>query len=191
MYEESGPATNASIAVERCSGLLRHRPITRGGIQIGVDRTWLDVVDRDASAAHFSGERLSEHLDGSLRGGVGHKPGRSTAPASPRTDVDDSATILHVLQRRLGSREDAANVDVDYAVPLFQRRLLERFRNGCAGIVDKHIESAKCGDGLFNSVLDCFRVCSVRLDRDSLSATLFDRFDYGGGCARIFRVGDG
>ena len=62
MYEDSGPATNATkrgdlinmpIAVERCGGLLRHRPIARRGNQIRVDRTWLDVVDRDTPARDF------------------------------------------------------------------------------------------------------------------------------------------
>ena len=65
MYEDSGPATNATIAaisstlavaVECGGGLLRHRPIARGGIQIRVDRTRLNVVDRDAPAPDLSGQ---------------------------------------------------------------------------------------------------------------------------------------
>jgi hypothetical protein len=43
-----GDLLNVPIAVERCGGLLRYRPITRGGIQICIDRTRLHVVDRDA-----------------------------------------------------------------------------------------------------------------------------------------------
>src|SRR5580692_4785081 len=50
-----GDLLNMPIAVERCGGLLRYRPITRSGIQIRVDRTWLDVVDRDAPAPDLSG----------------------------------------------------------------------------------------------------------------------------------------
>ena len=65
---------------------------------------------------------------------------------------------------------DAADVDVDHAIHLLQRRLLERFRNGRAGIVHKHIKSAEGRDGLFDRTLDGFDVGSVRLDRDSLSA---------------------
>ena len=47
---QRGDLINMPIAVERCGGLLRHRPIARRGIQIRVDRTWLNVIDRDTPA---------------------------------------------------------------------------------------------------------------------------------------------
>src|SRR5260370_29874647 len=50
-----GDLLNMPIAVERSGGLLRYRPITRSGIQIRVDRTRLDVVDRDAPGPDLSG----------------------------------------------------------------------------------------------------------------------------------------
>src|ERR1700758_5090256 len=50
-----GNLLNMPIAVERSGGLLRYRPITRSGIQLCVDRAWLDVVDRDAPAPDLSG----------------------------------------------------------------------------------------------------------------------------------------
>src|SRR5580698_9557165 len=71
-----GDLVNLAITVECGGGLLWHRPIARGGIQFGVNWTWLHVVDRDAAAPDFSGQRLSEHLDRSLGARVGHKPGR-------------------------------------------------------------------------------------------------------------------
>src|SRR5262249_38824698 len=58
---------NVPVAVECRGGLLRYRPIARGGIQIRVDRARLHVVDRDAPAPDLPGERLSEYLHGSLR----------------------------------------------------------------------------------------------------------------------------
>src|SRR5882757_11148823 len=67
---------DTSIAVERCGGLLRHRPIARRRIQVRVDRSRLDVVDRNSAAPKLSGQGLSEHLDSSFRGRVGHKTGR-------------------------------------------------------------------------------------------------------------------
>src|SRR2546430_5870916 len=73
---QRGDLINMPIAVERCDGLLRRRPIARGGIQIRVDRTRLNVVDRDTAAPDLSGQPLSEHLHGSLRGRVGYQPGR-------------------------------------------------------------------------------------------------------------------
>src|SRR6058998_1070896 len=71
---QRGDLINAPIAVERCGGLLRHRPLARRGIQIRVDRTWLDVIDRDTPARDFSGQPLTEHLHGTLRGRVGYQP---------------------------------------------------------------------------------------------------------------------
>jgi antirestriction protein ArdC len=91
--------------------------------------------NRDAPAPDLSGQRLGEHLDGALCGRVGHKPRRNGALAHGRTDHDDAAPFLHVLQRSLGRGEYAADVDVDHAVHLLQSGFLERFRNGGAGIV--------------------------------------------------------
>ena len=50
-----GDLLNAPVAVECCGCLLRPRPIARGGIQIRVDRTRLDVVDSNAPAPDLSG----------------------------------------------------------------------------------------------------------------------------------------
>src|SRR5205085_10674572 len=110
---------NVPVTVECRCGLLRYRPIPRCGIQIRIDRTRLDVVDRDAPAPDLSGQRLSEHLDGSLRGRVGHKPGRRDTLTHGRTDHDDATAALHVLQRCLRRDEYAADVYVDHAIDLF------------------------------------------------------------------------
>jgi plasmid replication initiation protein len=80
-----------------------------------------------------------------------------------------------VLQRRLRRGQYAADVDVDHAIHLLQRGLFERFRNGCARIVHKHIQSAEGRDCLFDRGLDSFYVGGVRLDRESLSAFTFNR----------------
>src|SRR5258708_20372820 len=47
-----------AITFERRGGLLRHRPIAGGGIQIRVDWARLDVVDRDTPAPDFSSQRM-------------------------------------------------------------------------------------------------------------------------------------
>src|SRR5882762_5110379 len=111
------------VAVERRGGLLRYRPIARGGIQLRVDRTRLHVIDRDAPAPDLPGQRLREHFDGSLRARVGDKPGSRDAFAHGRTDHDDATAALHVFERRLRCDVHATNVDVDHAIHLLQRRL--------------------------------------------------------------------
>ena len=56
---QCGDVVNTSIAVERRGGLLGRRPFARGGIQLRVDRTRLDVVNRNATVPHFSRQPLT------------------------------------------------------------------------------------------------------------------------------------
>src|SRR5467141_680879 len=85
---------NVPEAVERGGGLLRHRPLARGGIQLRVDRTRLHIVDRDTPAPELSGERLSKYLHSPLRGRVSHKPGHKDMLAHGRTNHDDATAAL-------------------------------------------------------------------------------------------------
>src|SRR5258705_8452794 len=85
---------NAPEAVECCDSLLRYRPIARGGIQFRVDRTRLDVVDRDAPAPHLSGQAPRKHLHGSPCSRVGHKPPHPDTLAHARAHHDDAAPPL-------------------------------------------------------------------------------------------------
>ena len=59
---QGGDLFNMPISVERCGGLLRYRPIARGGIQIRVDWTRLHVIDGDAPVPDLSRQSLSEDL---------------------------------------------------------------------------------------------------------------------------------
>ena len=77
------------------------------------------------------------------------------------------------------------------AVHLLQRGLLERFRNGRAGIVHKHIEPAEGRDGLFDRGFDGVGISGVRLNRDRLSASAFNLLDDRRGRVGTFRVCDG
>src|SRR6266446_9055071 len=186
-----GDLIHTPVTIKRCGGLLRHRPITRGGIQFRVDRTGLHVVDRDAPAPDLSGQRLSEHLDGSLRARVWHKPGRRDTFTHGRTDHDDAAAALHVLQCRLSCHVDATDVDVEHAIHLFERRLLERFWNGRARVVHQHIQSTEGCKRLFNRGFNRVGIGGIRLNRDRFSASAFNLLDDGRGCVRTLRISDG
>src|SRR5204863_6296842 len=70
MYEDSGPATNATNAAtsstrpKRSSAVAAFcgtRPLARGGIQLRVDRTRPEVVYRNARARAFSCECLMSY----------------------------------------------------------------------------------------------------------------------------------
>src|SRR5712692_9770553 len=56
---QRGDLIDTPIAVKRGGGLLRRRPLARRGIQIRVDRPWLDVIDGDTPAGDFSGQPLT------------------------------------------------------------------------------------------------------------------------------------
>jgi len=98
-YERNqrGDFVHGAIAVERSVRLLWRCPITRGGIEIGVDRSRLNIIDRDAAAANFSGQPLSKHLDGALGGRVGGEARSHHALADAGADIDDATAIVHVL----------------------------------------------------------------------------------------------
>src|SRR6202790_5626520 len=182
---------NVPVPVECCESPLRYRPIARGGIRIRVNRTRLDIVDCDAPPSHLSGQPLSEHLDRSLCGRVGHEAGRQGALAHGRADHNDAAAALHVLQRRLRRNECAADIDANQAVQLLQRGLLEPFRNGCSGIVHKDVEPAECRHRLFDRSFDGVGISGVRLNCDRLLASAFNLLDDRSSRVCTFRVGDG
>src|SRR5260370_1618498 len=188
---QRGDLINVPIAVERCEGLLRYRPLARGRIRIRIDRTRLDIVGCDAPAPHLSGHPLSEHLDRSLCGRIGHEAGRQGTLTYGRTDHDDAATARHVLQRRPRRDEFTANIDVNQAVQLLQRGLLESLRNGRTGIVHKDVELAECRHGLFDRCFDGASVGGVGLNCDRLSACAFNLLDDRRGRIGTFRVCDG
>jgi hypothetical protein len=96
-----------------------------------------------------------------------------------------------MLQCGLGRDEDAANVDVNQAVQLFQSGLLERLGNGRTRIVHKDVETAQCGDGFVDGGFDGIGVSGVRLNRDRLSAVAFNLLNDRRGGIRTFRVCDG
>src|SRR5882762_8129678 len=88
---------NVPVAAE-CGGRLLWRcPIARRGIQLRIDWTRLNVVDRDAPAPELSRQRLSKYLYGSLRSRVRHEAGCHDALAQAGADHDDATATLHVL----------------------------------------------------------------------------------------------
>ena len=79
-----------------------------------------------------------------------------------------------MLQCRLRRDVNATDVDIDHSIHFFQGRLLERLRNGRAGIVHQDIQSAESRESLFDRGLDSDGIGRVRLNRDRLSAGALD-----------------
>jgi hypothetical protein len=160
---------NVSVAVECSDGFLRYSPITRGRIQIRVDRARLHVVDRDTPAPDFSRQPLGEYLHRPLGGRVGYEPRRLDTLSHGGTNVDDAAAIFHVLQSSLRCSEYAADVDVEYPIHLLQRRLLECLGNGRPRIVHNYIEPTESRGCLVDRSFGGFGVGSVRLEAAAAS----------------------
>jgi hypothetical protein len=114
-----------------------------------------------------------------------------TTPAETQKLARCPTARLHVLERCLRRDQRPADVDVDHAVHLIERGLLEGFRNGRAGIVHEDVKSAEGRDGLFDRALDGVDVGSVRLDRDSLSTITFNRVDDRGSGGGLLCIRDG
>ena len=53
--DQGGDLFHCAVALEGGVGVLRRGPVAGGGIEVGVDRAGLDVVDGDAASADFSG----------------------------------------------------------------------------------------------------------------------------------------
>src|SRR5207247_5120216 len=82
-----------------------------------------------------------------------------------RTDHDDAAAALHMLQSCLRRDQCSADIDVNHPVQFLQRGFLESLWNGRAGIINKHIKSAEGPDYLFDRGFDGTGISGVRLNR--------------------------
>ena len=81
------------------------------------------------------------------------------------------------------------NVDVDHAVHLLQRGLLEGLRKACAGIVHQDIQSTEGRGSLVDRSRDGLGIGGIRLDRNRVSPSAFNLFHDRGGCVSAFGVG--
>ena len=93
---------------------------------------------------------MGKHFDRPLGFRAGDQAGRQQALAYARAYHNNAAAISYMLQRRVGSGQCAAEIDVDHAVHFLKRGFLELFRNCRAGIVHEDIELAEVRDGLFD-----------------------------------------
>src|SRR5690349_1693615 len=68
-----------AVALQRRIHDLWRRPVASGGVEVGVDRAGLDVVDGDAARADLTGETLGEHFHRALGRRIGDQTGRAHA----------------------------------------------------------------------------------------------------------------
>ena len=84
-----------------------HSPV--GGVEVGVDRAGLYVVDGDTTGADFAGQALGEDFDRTFGGGVGGKTCCHYTFADAGADVDYAAAFLNMFESSVSGDKDAAH----------------------------------------------------------------------------------
>ena len=69
-------------------------------------------------------------------------------------------------QRRVRAVQQALDVDLDHAIPLVERSVLDRAEEHHARVVDERVEAAELLDGLRDRALGLRRVSDVGLDHE-------------------------
>src|SRR6476469_3638941 len=162
-------------------GLARH---------VGRDEARRDGVGRDAELPELDGEGLREALETGLGGGVVGLP--AVAERGGGAEVDDAAELRvdHVLLRRAGHEERAAQVDVHDGVPVVGGHLEEHVAAADAGVVDEDRRGAELGGDALDRGLHPGLVGDVDTHGETLAAGGLD-VGYHCGAGRLVQVEDG
>ena len=90
-----------------------------------------------------------------------------------RAHVDDASAAtrpVHVRQARARGEECAVEVDRQHLLPVGEREILQRVHDLDAGIADKDVDAAECGDRRRHARVDRFLAGDVHRDPDGLPA---------------------
>jgi hypothetical protein len=170
MWEASGPATKATNAATSSTCPYRLNAVlaiwgvaqspAAGFKSVSSDRA--ECVQRDPSISDFSRQTLGEHLDGTFRRRLGNQPRRHHAFSDAGAYIDYPTAVLDMLEGLKSSDERAAQVDIDGAIQLLKRCVLEWLGNGLARIVDEHIKPPE--------PRDCFSIAAATAFASAASA---------------------
>ena len=121
----------------------------------GVNDAGTIGIDGDAVRGEFFGHALGHAYDGELAGGVSKLVG-AAASATDRGGIDDLASALrdHLAAGLAATHKDAANIDVEDAVEVFQGRVKKRANVDDAGIGDEDVKAAKFADDIGDNAAD-------------------------------------
>ena len=108
-------------------------------------------------------------------GGVVDATAQTGHPACDRRDihqVSDAARLAlrglqQVRQRGLGGIQQSQEVDLNHALPLLHRSVLDRPQQHHAGVVDHRVESSKFGHDAFNRAECLVTIGHVGLDGEN------------------------
>src|SRR6266542_61025 len=90
-------------------------------------------------------------------------------------DMNDAAAFTHMPCGFLCRDEQAAHIDGNQLIEIFQRELLNRRDDSDARVVYENVNAAKGSDGFRDGQTDSLRVGGVRFDHQRFSARRFNR----------------
>ena len=127
---------------------------------------------------HTNGHAADECLDGALARRVDGVLGDGLGLARDGPHEDQAAANLEVLVRLAGDEELAARVDVEDAVKLLGRDVLDVAERHDAAVGAHNVEPAKLLVGLLEHADDLFDLGHVGLDGGRVGPVLLDLVDH-------------
>ncbi len=145
-----------------------------GVVHVGLDATGGDDIHGDLLVTEVDGHGAGEGLDGALAAGVDGVLGDALGLAGDAAHQDQPATLLEVEVGLLGDEELAPRVDVEDAVVLLRRDVLDVAEGHDAAVRADDVQLAEDLDRPLEQGLDLVDVRDVGLDRGRVRPALLD-----------------
>src|SRR5437879_4925759 len=107
--DKAGDLVCIAIALEGCDGNKRLSEVAVRRIHVGINRAWLDIVDRDSAKAEVSGKSLREAGDRALGECIDRTADERHALAVGAANVNDPATFAQMPRGFLSRNKQAAH----------------------------------------------------------------------------------
>src|SRR4029077_3448877 len=132
-------------------------------------------VDEHAPRRDFARKGFGEPDDAGLARGV-MTDGLAADLAELRGNIDDAAVapLEHLADERARAEEDAAQVDVEDAVPILDRQILDERLGKDSGVVDEDVDPAEPGKRRRRHRPHAPLVAHIRMDEMRFAAVLSD-----------------
>jgi hypothetical protein len=141
--------------------------------------------------SEFARQELGDLIDAALRHRVGEHLGQRRIGRS-RRNIDDGTALTgihHGLTEHLASQKDAAQIDIEDAIPFGFLDIEKRCARINARGVQKNIDAAESGERGFEGALDIRLGGDIRLARQTLASQVLDRLSLPLG-ALFVQIGD-
>src|SRR5437667_8346150 len=142
--DKAGDLIGIAIALKRRDGNQCLREVAVCRIHVSINRAWLDIVNRDSAKAEVSGKSLREAGDRALSECIDRTADERHALAVGAANVNDPATFAQMPRGFLSRNKQAAHIDSDQLLKVFEGELLNRREDSGARIVHQNINAPEC-----------------------------------------------